>query len=1378
MNNLATYLPQDRRRALARGENLPSRAYGSVLFADISGFTPFTEALRHAYGSRRGAEELTNHLNTVYTALIAEVERYGGSVTSFSGDAITCWFGDRDDGQGTGDEGQGTGDEGRGTGDEGRGTGDEGRGTAVRAVACAVALQTVMAAFAEIVLPNGETGRLTIKIGIATGVVRRLVVGAKVGAKNFSPQHYWLDVLAGETVNRTAVAEQLATAPDILLDEPTITPLGQAISLSEWRTSDETGERFGVLEDFVGVVDVPAMEPLPELGEEVIRPWLNPLVYEREKTGHALLQTDFRPCVALFVRFVGIDDDADTAADQLNQLIHPLQAILVRYQGTLIDLTFGDKGSYAYINFGALSLHEDDARRAAKTALELQDMAHTLPFLRPLQIGITYGVMRTGAYGGPSRRHYGALGDEVNVAARLMQTAAPGQILVSGRIQKQLAQRFHLGAGQQVRLKGKQEPLSVFPLYGEREPHPLHLPEPSYNTPLVGREAELNIMAARLQQAGQGQAQIVALVGEAGLGKSRLAMQAVQLGFQQGFISYGGACQADGQNTPYWAWKQVWRSFFGLELHHSPVEQLHLVTAEVRRYAPQREPALPLLGRLLDLPIPENEFTKGLEPKNRQMALHALWEDCLRQASRSAPRLLVLEDLHWVDALSYELLVELVQALDEAPLLFLLAYRQTDWPPLQTRPNFTPLVLSALNETEAKYLIQAKLPQLYASAEGEVSATVVQTLLARAQGNPFYLEELLNFLHGRGLDLHQAAQWETELPDSLHALILSRLDQLADSQKRTIRVASIIGRWFPVSWLVGYYPTLGDPSHVQADLNTLHALDLTLLDSHEPEPTYLFKHIITHEVTYESLPFATRARLHEQLAHYLEATGAPLDTIAHHYGQSDNRAKQRVYFRQAAEAAQRNYANEAALAYYDKLLPLLTADEQAQIYLQRGQVQMALGNFAQAEEDYQRALPLAPHASLRADILFALGKLNRQRGDDYEAALTWLTQAGVCYAKLGDSVGQARVLVEKGGTWYRRGAYTEAQAILTEALPVVRAAGDKATMAQVLNYLGVIAIYQGDYEAGWELCQESYGLWCVLGDKTHIASLLSSLASVPSYRGDYPATWALLEESQQLWLATGSKYGVAITLANLSYVRMMQGEYEEARTLAEESLVLAKQAGSKWVIPTPLTNLVYLDYMAGDYAHAQELLATVWALYSETGAQWGMAYVLPVMGLVAWAEGDIAAARDHYSASLALAHQIGSHTMMANGLLGLGLLDLAEEDPALLKSARQRIGESLRLRGELGEWHMQTSSLIGVAGLVLREGNPRCAAYMLGVVDGALRGLGAAVEIPLLRFHAETVAAGQARLTPAEWAAAWEQGVAMPLEDALRYTLDKVITHD
>ncbi|MCA9980510.1 MAG: adenylate/guanylate cyclase domain-containing protein, partial [Anaerolineales bacterium] len=604
MNNLATYLPQDRRRALAQGKHLPDRAYGAVLFADISGFTPFTEALRHAYGARRGTEELTRHLDAVYTALIMEVERYGGSVTSFAGDAITCWFDEMDE------------------------------SAPHRAVACAVALQEAMHAFAEIPLPKREVGQLAIKIGVATGQVRRLVVGA--GA------NYWLDVLAGETVNRTAVAEQLASAPEILLDEETTRALGSAITLTEWRTHDETEQRFGVLGAFTAVVPPISPAPLPGLDETILIQWLNPLVYEKEKTGHSVLLTEFRPCVALFVRFTGIDYDSQSAETELNQFVSQVLHIAARYEGTLIDLTFGDKGSYCYLNFGTLSAHEDDARRATKTALELRDVAQKLPFIDRLQMGITTGVMRTGAYGAPTRRHYGALGDDVNLAARLMKAAAPNEILLSGHVYRAVESYFVGEARPPLLVKGKTEPISTFVLTDNLPALPLH--EPAYTLPMVGRQAELAVIREKLALTAAGQSQIVSLVGDAGLGKSRLAAEGIRLARERGFICYGGACQSDGLNTSYLVWKQIWSDFFGLNPEQSLVAQGDQLAAGVARYAPQRLDALPLLGRLLGLPIPENEFTQLLEPKYRQTALHALLEDCLKKATPDVPHLIVVED--------------------------------------------------------------------------------------------------------------------------------------------------------------------------------------------------------------------------------------------------------------------------------------------------------------------------------------------------------------------------------------------------------------------------------------------------------------------------------------------------------------------------------------------------------------------------------------------------------------------------------------------------------------------------------------------------------------------------------------------------------------
>ena len=213
-------------------------------------------------------------------------------------------------------------------------------------------------------------------------------------------------------------------------------------------------------------------------------------------------------------------------------------------------------------------------------------------------------------------------------------------------------------------------------------------------------------------------------------------------------------------------------------------------------------------------------------------------------------------------------------------------------------------------------------------------------------------------MRDRGLD--PADLNRIELPDSLHTLILSRIDRLSEQEKTTLRVASIVGRLFRVDWLTGYYPELGARPQVKAALEALEALDITPLDSPEPELAYLFKHIVTHEVTYESLPFATRAKLHEQLARYLESAYAeslPLEALAFHYGLSENVEKQREYLRKTGEAAQKNFANEAALDHYGRLLALLQDDkEKIEIHMQRGQTLELIGNWQDAETDYRAAL--------------------------------------------------------------------------------------------------------------------------------------------------------------------------------------------------------------------------------------------------------------------------------------------------------------------------------------------------------------------------------------------------------------------------------------
>jgi adenylate cyclase len=906
MKNLQAYIPQDRLRSLISGEALPELSTGSALFADISGFTPLTEALRDSLGPRRGVEELTHHLDAVYTALISEVEKYDGSVISFAGDAITCWF----------DNAQGP--------------------AALRATACAFGLQSAICAFSAIKIPGGATATLALKVAVASGQVRRFVVG--------DPGIRRIDVLAGATVARTSTGEHLSQRGDVVLDEATVLALGSALSIREWRT-DESGERFAVAEKFAALVTPVERMPTAEIPAERLRAWLHKAQFDRELS----FLTEFRPCTVLFVRFDGIDYDADKAHEQLDQFIRQLQRITSEHGGAILQLTIGDKGSYVYVNYGALSSHEDDARRAVKTAIQLQQNSGL-----QLQMGVTQGVMRVGAYGGQTRRTYGALGDDVNLAARLMMTAAVGEILISGQVYKAVANRFVAEPRSPLPVKGKAEPLPVFAITGERQERSVRLQEPTYALPMVGRARELQHINDMLKMTLTGKGHVIGIVAEAGMGKSRLVAEVIRAAHKLGFVGYGGTCQSDAVNTPYQAWKSIWQAFFGVDPQLSLRKQTRLLEAEIEDKAPTRVDALPLLRIVLDLEIPENDFTKTLEPQFRHSVLRTLLEECLRTAAREDPLLIVIEDLHWIDALSHDLLEELARALGDSPICFVLAYRppqleRLQAPRLETLPQFTRIELHELTAAEAEQAIRAKLAQLYPARGGALPDGLVETLMARSQGNPFYLEELLNYVHDRGLDPANLHQFE--LPDSLHTLILSRLDQLTEQEKTTLRVASIVGRLFRTTWLMGYYPQLGTFPQIKAALDTLEALEITPLDSPEPELTYLFKHIVTHEVTYESLPFATRAQLHGKLAAYLEGIGAPVDVIAFHYGRSDNPVKQQEYWLKAGDAAYRAFASEAALEYYGRVsAALLDPQRRLDVELKCASAYTALGRLAEARE--------------------------------------------------------------------------------------------------------------------------------------------------------------------------------------------------------------------------------------------------------------------------------------------------------------------------------------------------------------------------------------------------------------------------------------------
>jgi CheY-like chemotaxis protein len=425
----AAYLPMDRRHALIAGAELPRAVDGSCLFADVSGFTPLTDALAQSLGRERGAEEVTRLVDRVNEALIAEVHRRGGSVIGFSGDAVTCWF-DGDDG--------------------------------ARALAAGLAIQRAMSAFAEIPSPDGTLRTLRVKVAVASGPALRLLVG--------DPGQQRMEVMAGPALDRLAHVSGAVSSGEVLASAEVVDALAGGVEIIE-RRGDARHALVCALASEVEPRPWPPIDPAA-LDDEACRPWLLPAVYERLAGGGAAFLAELRPAVAMMVRFTGIDyRDAVEAEARLDRFVRWLQGVVAGYDGSLIQLSVEDKGSYLYVVFGAPAERSDASAQALSAAAALQRRPPELAFIDRLSIGVASGTMRTGSYGSPERRTYGVLGLPVIVAARLMM-ASDDLALCDQSVHDAGGGGFAFEPLGERSLKGIVEPMPTFRLLGEHPAGP------------------------------------------------------------------------------------------------------------------------------------------------------------------------------------------------------------------------------------------------------------------------------------------------------------------------------------------------------------------------------------------------------------------------------------------------------------------------------------------------------------------------------------------------------------------------------------------------------------------------------------------------------------------------------------------------------------------------------------------------------------------------------------------------------------------------------------------------------------------------------------------------------------------------------------------
>lgn len=1132
---LRAYLAMDRRRALNAGKALPSRTDASLLFVDIAGFTPLTEALVEGLGPHRGVEELTRLLNVVYTPLVAQIHRYGGSVICFIGDALLSCF-DQDPG--------------------------------LRAVACALRMHRAMKEIAAVPAPDGVETALAMKAAVASGPVRRFLIG--------DPEIQLLDVLAGATVDRVAEAEHVAGQGELVVAAEVFERCERQLDIETWR------DPFAVVRGLRGHVPPRPWPDLPGngLGPEQLRQFLLPPVFDRIVKGAGEFLAELRPVVVLFLRFLGIDYDQDgLAGEKLGAFGTWVQRVVTRYGGHVLMLTTADKGSHLYAVFGALAAHENDCERAVAAAIALRQPPPELGFVTSVQIGVSQGMARVGAYGGEARRTYGTLGHAVNLAARLMQAAPAGEIRCSPSAYQSARNHWAFETLPPVIVKGVRRPLTVY------RPAGVARRSPAQTGPaLIGRSAERRIIRQCLSGVRSGGRRILFFEGEAGMGKSRLVEEIRRLADTGDTLCLLGAADSIEPLTPYRAWRDILQACLGLTEQMDPAEQRARASDRILALDPAYADRIALLNDILGINLPESQLTSRLDPRHRQESLAALVGELLLQETATGRVVLIVEDAHWLDSLSWGLLLSVARTLAERPLLLVMTHRAfadrvpPEYAALSRMRGTRKLSLESLPAREILALAASRLGVAPSALPQEVASLLTE----RAVGNPFFAVELVGALVDRGLLSMKAngctivADAKTlgdSVPDSLEGVVLSRLDRLPVEEQLTMKVASVIGRSFLVRTLNAVYPRPIEEDELRRHLADTSTRQLTELEVEDPESGYAFRHVITQQVAYGTLLFAQRRDLHRDVATWYEAAYRDNLTphhpvLAFHWNRAGDVENECRHTELAGIQAAMQYANAEAKIYFSRVLELITqmdhdglSDRRFDALRNRAKVNALLGSVEEERRDLEELSSMADCAK-KADQKGEAGLLwsdFHRRGGRFAEALAEAERALAAFRNSTSGVGEARALTYAGSALEGQGRFRDARARVEEALGLFRTLEAPEGEAGSLKTLGIISARLGEFPTAMRQFDKARELFRTLGDKKGEADILGNLGAVKYHLGKYDETLAHTKQAQQLFQEMGHRVGSAKCLTNLGNTYNALGAFDRGLRHHERALVIYKQ---------------------------------------------------------------------------------------------------------------------------------------------------------------------------------------------------------------------------
>jgi predicted ATPase/class 3 adenylate cyclase len=917
--------------------------------------------------------------------------------------------------------------------------------------------------------------------------------------------------------------------------------------------------------------------------------------------------------------------DPEQVVEVVNQYFDTMVEIASRYGGH-IDKFMGDA---LMVLFGAPVAHEDDPLRACLAAIEMLEAMDRFSAERKMELAMSIGL-NTGEVvalnvGSKERMEYTVIGDGVNLAARLEKVATARQCVIGENTYRQVKGKIKLKKLKPVMVKGKSKPQNVYLIMGRMEDAGKPSSLRSGSIKLVGRMAEMEGIKQSIDAVVNSKGRVVAITGDPGVGKSRVAKELELLAKDKGFRFTKGKCYSYSNNIAYLPFVRQLTQLFSIEERDSSERKQEKIQEILHSF--DLTDFEPFLGSLLGLKYAEAE---DLDPeKRKRKTFEGIQELYIRQ-SRKNPLAIAFEDLQWADTLSLELLEHLVEIVPNEALLICADFRPELALPFIAKPQCHNINLRPLEKQETWQMISAL------SSVSDVDDAVFNKLVERTEGNPLFIEEVVRHLISRrlvkrdGENLVPSKRFgKMTLPNTVSSVVLGRIDKLGEELRRTLQYAAVIGKEFDRAILAKLLKESEEKIQQMLD-NLEHFEGLLYSKLVDTRRIYEFHSTTTHEAAYSTLLKQRRKELHGKVARTLEGEYKEnlfmhLEDLAHHYYNSSDQDKAVNYLHKAGDKSRGLYANHEALEFYEKCLTVLKAIKQSKdIFLETAEILATQSSIYRLIGEMDRALK---------NINKSIKILSKEKNNP--AYRKYMLESGIIHAMLGET--------NIALTLWKR-VYTDANKYY-----------DNEAIALSLQNQGLLCFRNGDAEKAIQNYQLAIKSFNERTDKKHLARLYSNIAQAYEMKGDIEKSLEYYQNALNIAKEINYLEGIAAYNNNLGPLFLTGGEMERAEESLSIAYNMAKKIGDRRTESLSSGNIGIIKALTGEYHKALEYFENCYKISLEIGDIGQQKNMLDNIGSIHQIWGNAKQAIEHHSSALDIVRKVNDRHSEMEILRNLGL---------------------------------------------------------------------------------------------------------------------------